>query len=375
MTTPTGQISLDDIKDEFGRAAPDGDTTGTAISLGKYRVNDSSTFNKPLDTGVPQSGAIKMSDLKGKTRNVIFRYSGTIKRQDLADTDTSALNLKSVYDANQNAYQGLSISQPLTVGEFINRPTDLSNTSKPVIITAQVAGVLGSKRTTYGNPAEQFVALDTGAFGIGSSIRIEVTASGQIYGAGGRGGKGSNSSGGGGNGTNGTTAIGVRAGNASVKLINAGYIQCGFGGGGGGGGTGDDPSKSFVDPYISGGGGGGGAGFPNGRGGSAGTGSVHASNGAAGSNSSNTVRGLGGTGRTGVEGSSRSGDGGNGGQQGISAENGDNRSAGSGFKSGGSGGSAGSNGAAIRKKSGASFTLTNTGTIHGSTTATNYTNN
>ena len=48
MTTPTGQISLTDVKNEFGRAAPVGDTTGTAISLGKYRVNDASTFNKPL---------------------------------------------------------------------------------------------------------------------------------------------------------------------------------------------------------------------------------------------------------------------------------------------------------------------------------------
>ena len=373
MTTPTGQISLDDIKDEFGRAAPVGDTTGTAISLGKYRVNDSSTFNKPLDTGVPQSGAIKMSDLKGKTRNVIFRYSGTIKRQDLADTDTSALNLKSVYDANQNAYQGLSISQPLTVGEFINRPTDLSNTSKPVIITAQVAGVLGSKRTTYGNPAEQFVALDTGAFGIGSSIRIEVTASGQIYGAGGRGGKGSNSSGGGGNGTNGTTAIGVRAGNASVKLINAGYIQCGFGGGGGGGGTGDDPSKSFVDPYISGGGGGGGAGFPPGFGGGPGTGADDGTNGAAGQTASNQIRGLGGAGGNPSEGSSNPGDGGNGGQNGIAPEKGDDGSGGS--LANGSGGAKGVNGAAIRLKPGASISVTNSGTIIGSQSAVNYTNN
>ncbi len=373
MTTPTGQISLTDVKNEFGRAAPVGDTTGTAISLGKYRVNDASTFNKPLDTGVPQSGAIKMSDLKGKTRNVIFRYSGTIKRQDLADTDTSALNLKSVYDANQNAYQGLSISQPLTVGEFINRPTDLSNTSKPVIITAQVAGVLGSKRTTYGNPVEQFVALDTGAFGIGSSIRIEVTASGQIYGAGGRGGKGSTGTGAGGNGINGTTAIGVRAGNASVQLINSGYIQCGFAGGGGGGGTADDPSKSFVDPYISGGGGGGGAGFPPGLGGTAGTGADDGTNGAAGQTATSGTRGLGGAGGNPSEGGSNPGDGGNGGDRNFVAQNGD---AGTGGSNGNSaGGARGNNGAAVRLKSGASISITNSGTIIGSTSAVGYTNN
>tara|TARA_B100001778_G_scaffold332733_1_gene339673 strand:- start:480 stop:1604 length:1125 start_codon:yes stop_codon:yes gene_type:complete len=374
MTTPTGQISFTDVKNEFGRAAPVGDTTGTAISLGKYRVNDATTFNKPLDIGVPQSGAIKMSDLKGRTRNVIFRYSGTIKRQDLDDTKKAALNLKSVYDANQDQYQELSISQPLMIGNFITRPTDLSNTGKPVIITAQVVGILGSKRTDYDNTSEQFVALDTGAFGIGSSIRIEVTADGQIYGAGGQGGKGSNSSGEGGNATNGTTAIGVRSGNASVKIINSGYIQCGFAGGGGGGGTGDNPSKSFVDPYISGGGGGGGAGFPPGLGGTAGTGSDDGSDGAVGQTAASQTRGSGGAGGGPDEGSSNPGDGGDGGDNNVAAQDGDSGTGGN--LSNGSGGSAGSNGAAIRQQTGgATFTITNSGTLIGSTNEDGFTGN
>ncbi len=374
MTTPTGQISFTDVKNEFGRAAPVGDTTGTAISLGKYRVNDATTFNKPLDIGVPQSGAIKMSDLKGRTRNVIFRYSGTIKRQDLDDTKKAALNLKSVYDANQDQYQELSISQPLMIGNFITRPTDLSNTGKPVIITAQVVGILGSKRTDYDNTSEQFVALDTGAFGIGSSIRIEVTADGQIYGAGGQGGKGSNSSGEGGNATNGTTAIGVRSGNASVKIINSGYIQCGFAGGGGGGGTGDNPSKSFVDPYISGGGGGGGAGFPPGLGGTAGTGSDDGSDGAVGQTAASQTRGSGGAGGGPDEGSSNPGDGGDGGDNNVAAQDGDTGTGGN--LSNGSGGSAGSNGAAIRQQTGgATFTITNSGTLIGSTNEDGFTGN
>ena len=110
MTTPTGQIGVTDIVNEFGRAAPDGDTTGTAVSLGKYRVNDSSTFNQPLDVGVPQSGEIKMSDLQNKTRTVTFRYTGQLSSND--QSDRSPWNLRSVYNANQNAYQGLSISQP-----------------------------------------------------------------------------------------------------------------------------------------------------------------------------------------------------------------------------------------------------------------------
>ena len=194
MTTPTGQISVSDIISEFGRATPDGDTSGTAFSLGKYRVNDSSTLNKPLDVGVPQSGQISFSDLRGKTRTVVFKYTGSISRQDLGN-DTSALNLRSVYNAAQNAYQGLSISQPLQVGEFESLPSDFNDASKPLIVIAQIEGTLGSKRTTYNNPSEQFVALDTGAFGIGTSLRVEVSSSGKIFGAGGRGRRGSSGSG------------------------------------------------------------------------------------------------------------------------------------------------------------------------------------
>lgn len=382
MTTPSGQISLNDIKNEFGRAAPDGDTSGTAISLGKYRVNDAATFNKPLDVGVPQSGTIKLSDLRDKTRNVIFRYGGEFQRG--LDAHKAALNIASVYNGDQDNYNNVSattsdpdnlasLSRPLRIGQFSDRPADTSDSSKPVILTVQVTGKLGSQKTTLDNPEEQFVALDTGTVGAGVSLRIEVTSSGKIFGAGGRGGNGSSDAGNGGPGTNGTTALGIRSGNASVKLINAGLIQCGFGGGGGGGGTGDDPSKSFTDPYISGGGGGGGAGFPNGQGGNAGTNADDGSNGNAGGNSTDTTRGIGGAGGNPNEGSANAGDGGNGGQNGIDPEKGDDGSGGN--LANGTGGAKGVNGAAIRLKTGATISIENTGTITGSTSAIDYTEN
>ena len=88
-----------------------------------------------------------ISDLRGKTRTVVFKYTGTISRQDLGN-DASALNLRSVYNAAQNAYQGLSISQPLQVGEFESLPSDFNDASKPLIVIAQIEGTLGSKRTT-----------------------------------------------------------------------------------------------------------------------------------------------------------------------------------------------------------------------------------
>ena len=372
MTTPTGQISITDVRNEFGRAAPDGDTSGTAVSLGKYRVNDDATFNKPLDVGVPQSGTIKMSDLRGKTRNVIFNYSGTIQRQDLPLTDSSALNVSSVYNANVDQYQTLSISKPLTIGQFIERPSDTASASNPVILTVLVTGKLGSKRTDYDNSENQYVALDTGTLGTGVSMRIEVATTGKIFGAGGQGGKGSKGAGNGGPATNGTTAIGVRSGNGSVTIINSGTIQCGFGGGGGGGGSYDNPSKSMTDPVTSGGGGGGGAGFPNGLGGDGGTDAQKGSNGGAGNNSTDTTFGAGGDGGSPNEGVAIGGDGGDGGQNGIAPEVGFSTDKGS--ERNGSGGAAGINGAAIRQQSGgAAFTLV--GSVIGSTNEDDYTFN
>lgn len=69
MTTPTGQISFTDILTEFG--LPSGK------NLGAYRVSQTIGDRAwPLDTGVPTSGTIRFSDLRGKTCNVVVDYTG-----------------------------------------------------------------------------------------------------------------------------------------------------------------------------------------------------------------------------------------------------------------------------------------------------------
>lgn len=69
MTTPTGQISFTDISTEFGLPA--------GKNLGAYRVSQTIGDRAwPLDTGVPTSGTIRFSDLRGKTCNVVVDYTG-----------------------------------------------------------------------------------------------------------------------------------------------------------------------------------------------------------------------------------------------------------------------------------------------------------
>jgi hypothetical protein len=68
MATPVGIISASDIRTEFGASGPN-----NSVKLGSYRVsqNVSVLSNLPLDTGVPQSGAIGFGNLRGKKLNVV----------------------------------------------------------------------------------------------------------------------------------------------------------------------------------------------------------------------------------------------------------------------------------------------------------------
>ena len=74
MTTPTGVIKASDIANEFGYSR-----ANNSISLGNYRVNRtvSGLSNLPLDTGVPQSGAISFDSLRGKKLNVVVDCNPT----------------------------------------------------------------------------------------------------------------------------------------------------------------------------------------------------------------------------------------------------------------------------------------------------------
>ena len=68
----SGPIKFSDIQKEFGDSSPN----ETGISLGKYRVSESygEMTNMPLDEGIPQDGAIEMSDFYGKKLNVVINY-------------------------------------------------------------------------------------------------------------------------------------------------------------------------------------------------------------------------------------------------------------------------------------------------------------
>lgn len=106
MTTPTGTISMSNIRNEFGPSSGQ-------VRLGQYRVNQSiAGRNWPLDAGVPTSGPISFSQLRGKTLNVVVDYSGGTE-----------------YNVNtENRYN----SSGVVVGGLRSRPSSNSSSTKKV---------------------------------------------------------------------------------------------------------------------------------------------------------------------------------------------------------------------------------------------------
>jgi hypothetical protein len=330
----SGPIRFSQITNEFG--------VTNSNRFGLYRVSESvgSLSNLPLDTGIPQSGQIRFSDFYSKKLNVVVDcYSSSL-------SNSTRLNGRTRY-INNNV---------TVIGGFKNRPLNSSGTK--VYINANVdIGSVQSNDTRY-------VALRTGNWDSGTTLNVEIGPSGQLFGAGGNGGNGAAGSGNGYPGDSGTSALGIEY--SGTNVVNRGYIQCGFGGGGGGGGGYADPDKNTgTDSVVGGSGGGGGAGFPSGSGGIALVGGGYGAGGPGnnGSAATRTVRGAGGGSNFGPGNSGGAGGYGGDGSVGTAAAGG----SGGGNLASGAGGAAGGNGYAVVSSVGASYTITNLGTIYGGT--------
>jgi hypothetical protein len=297
MPTPSsGTIKFSDLSNEFGPT--------TNVRLGAYRISQTvgTLSNLPLDSGVPQSGSISMSQIYNKRLNIVINYTN------LPDNSTR-LNARTSYDNNDGV---------VVIGGFRPKPTNPQNIKLFVNTNTRIGSASGAITN---------VALRTGNWRDSSnnaltSVVLECGPSSKIYGAGGKGGN-----------ANGTSAVGL---DYPTTVNNQGRIQRGGGGGGAGAfrqyavPTGKK-GKSSISSYSTGGGGGGGAGFPFGAGGSSVGGAYGVgSNGSGGASGSHESAGAAGAG--GVE----AGSGGSGGQFGNG-----NAGGGTANQGGGSGGAHG----------------------------------
>ena len=328
-------LSFSEIESEFG--------SNNSRSLGNYRVSQTvgSLSNKPLDTGIPQSGSISFSQFYDKRLNVVvdFHSGGQESRQNA-----------------KNRYNNNSVT---VIGGFRGRKEAGSK------ILIHVNKTIGSAK---GNQAN--VALRTGSWNSDVVLSVDIGSSGRLYGAGGDGGQGADSwsdggSTNGGSGGNGTSALGIEHEETAVNVQSGGKIHAGAPGGGGGAGA--RQVDSGADRSACGGGGGGGAGLPAGNGGrggvrqsgnadevqngSGGSAGQLEENGEGGSGGNNKNEAIGANGGRGGDFNGEPAQGGNGGQN-LDSSN----------------GNAGNNGSAIRRSSGSiQVDITNAGAIHGGT--------
>jgi len=336
MTTPSGQISDQDIKNEFG------EVNGT-VPLGSYSVKETKgELTLGIGDGIQQNNAVTDSIdynmMRNKKLNIVVDYysGGTITRSAQGD---NATNAKHVYN-NDN-------SKVSVIGGLKSKPSNTSGHRVRIHVNKEIGGKKGNKN---------FCALRTGTgWNSGTTLIVDVGGEGAIYGGGGDGGEGGNDLDAGNPGGDGASALGIEHNGTNINVASGGLIQCGFGGGGGGG-SGRQVDKG-SDRRAGGGGGGGGQGYPGGSGGDRGRSEHGATDGTAGDL---TEAGEGGGGGNNA-GETGGGSGGEGGSIGEAANAGNGSSFG--------GGAGGGNGAAIRKTAGISIQIVNNGTIRGSQSA------
>ena len=333
MTTPSGQISAQDIKNEFG------ETGEGKVALGSYRVSQTKgELTLAIGDGVPTSGAISYDNMRNKKLNIVVDYysGGTISRQDNGD---GLLNAKTKYNDNNGVH---------VIGGLRSKPSNTSGHRVRIHVNKTLGGKGGGKNVC---------ALRTGSWNSSTSLIVDVGGEGAIYGAGGDGGEGGNDLDAGNAGEDGASALGIEYNGTTVNVASGGLIRCGFGGGGGGG-CGRQEDKN-ADRRACGGGGGGGQGFPGGAGGDRGRGGqTNGNDGTAGDISEAGEGGGGGNASNQAFGAS----GGEGGGQGEAADAGGSAQHGA--------GAGGGQGSAIRKASGVSFSLNNSGSVVGDTNQT-----
>lgn len=331
----SGPISLDDIHVEAGG------TTGTTASM-----NDSDIRGLTA-----AAGRTINSTLGGDTD--FSDYYGASSEVNLGDISTTQIN-------GQDQLQQITVSTYISSGGTLRVPSSMWIWSDSTSVAAMII-----------------------------DIPCTVINEGKIIGKGGAGGQGTFASGGIRSGGNGGPAISVTSTGVTIENSSGAYIA-----GGGGGGGGYQNASNPGDDYRGGGGGAGGGAGGNGKGYSAGSGGVLNATGANGGGTATVYAVGGGAGGAGGPSSSLAGAGGGrilpgvggtapapnysyltaGGSAGNAGYSAGSSHAGGGGGWGASGASGGgmtgsynnggSGGAAI---TGTSRTLTNNGTIYGST--------
>ena len=135
MTTPSGQISALDIRNEFG------ETGEGKVALGSYRVSQTKgELTLAIGDGVPTSGTISYDNMRNKRLNIVVDYysDGTISRQDQGDNTTDARHRYN----NQN-------DRVHVIGGLKSKPSDTSPHRVRIHVNQEIGGKSGAVSYTH----------------------------------------------------------------------------------------------------------------------------------------------------------------------------------------------------------------------------------
>ena len=170
MTTPSGPISAQDIKNEFG------ELNGT-VPLGNYRVAETrGALTLNIGDGVPGPGqSISFDNLRNKRLNIVVDYYADSSSLNRAANGANTMNARHRYE-NQN-------ERVHVIGSLKSKPSNTAPHRVRIHVNQTLGGAKGEST---------ICALRTGSFNSGTSLLVEVGGSGKIYGGGGDGGEGGN---------------------------------------------------------------------------------------------------------------------------------------------------------------------------------------
>ena len=129
MTTPSGQISAQDIMNEFGEHSG-------KMRMSDYRVSQTCgelTLN--IGDGVPSSGTISFDNLRNKKLNIVVDYYGDNANLNRAANGDATMNAKNRYD-NQN-------DRVVAIGGKKSKPSNTSGHRVRIHVNQNIGGKSG----------------------------------------------------------------------------------------------------------------------------------------------------------------------------------------------------------------------------------------
>ena len=158
MTTPSGSISAQDIKNEFG------ETGSGSVSLGSYRVSQTcGELNLAIGDGIPQSGAISYDNMRNKRLNIVVDYYADNPNLNRAANGANTMNARTRYDQQNERVH--------VIGGLKSKPSNTAPHRVRIHVNQTLGGAKGGKNVC---------ALRTGSFNPGTHLSVDIGSNGTV---------------------------------------------------------------------------------------------------------------------------------------------------------------------------------------------------